>query len=297
MRVLITGSTGFLGSAIARACVSSGFEVLAIRRPNSSLARLDGIVEHIRFFDNTEQGIDDALSCAGGCDSIIHTATSYGRQGESATTLLETNTLFPLSLLQKAETYRIKMFINIDTALDSNVNAYALSKRQFSDWGHLLSEARKLRFVNIRLEHLYGPGDDASRFVTSIIRQCLSNAESIALTEGRQMRDFIFIDDAISGIFKLLGSRESLPEGWSEFDLGSGNSVSIKELVERIHKLINSTTHLNFGEVAYRKKEAMESKANIVKLKRLGWGACTSLDEGLIKTINFEAAELLDKKH
>ena len=136
MRVLITGSTGFLGSGIARACVGSGFEVLAIRRPSSSLARLDGIVEHIRFFDNTEQGIDDALSCAGGCDSIIHSATSYGRQGESATTLLETNTLFPLILLQKAETYRVKQFINIDTALDSDVNAYALSKRQFSDWGY-----------------------------------------------------------------------------------------------------------------------------------------------------------------
>lgn len=297
MRVLITGSTGFLGSVIARACVAAGIEVSAILRPNSSLARLDGIVERITFHDNTEVGIHDALNCAGGCDSIIHAATCYGRQGETWTTVLESNSLFPLRILEKALTLGVSQFINIDTVLDSRINAYALSKRQFSDWGHLLLKTSKLRFVNVRLGHLYGPGDNTSGFVIYIIRQCLANAESIELTEGKQMRDFIYIDDAVSGIMQLLNSRENLPTAWSEFYLGSGHPVSIRQLVERIHQLIKSRSNLCFGKIPYRENEPMESKTDISKLIEFGWDPRTSLDEGLIQTIVFEKTKLIAEAH
>lgn len=292
MRVLITGATGFLGSAVAHACVLAGIEVSAIRRPHSDLTRLDGIVERIAFHDNTEEGIQASLDCPGGCDAVVHAATCYGRQGETWSTLLETNTIFPLRILEKALTLGVGLFINIDTVLDSRINAYALSKRQFADWGRWVSESEKLRFVNVRMEHLYGPGDDPSRFVTHIIRQCLANAESVPLTEGRQMRDFIHINDAAVGIIQLLDAGERLPTGWSEFDLGSGRPVNIRQLVERIHRLADSQAKLCFGDIPYRDNETMESMADITKLAGLGWACRISLDDGLVQTIDFERAKL-----
>lgn len=294
VRVLITGATGFLGSAVACACLAAGIEVSAIRRPRSNLARLDGIADRIVFYDNTEAGIDAAFDHEGKYDAVMHMATCYGRQGESWSTLLETNAVFPLRILEIALNRGVGLFLNIDTVLDPMINAYALSKRQFIEWGQLAARPGALRFANIRLEHLYGPGDEPSRFVTHIIRQCLANTESIPLTEGRQMRDFIHIDDAAAGIVQLLGARERLPAGWSEFGLGSGQPVSIRQLVECIHHLTDSQARLRFGAIPYRLNEAMESKADIAKLTGLGWACRVPLDEGLAQTVGSEKAKLAE---
>lgn len=288
MRVLITGATGFLGSAIARLCVTAEMEVSAIRRTGSNLARLDGVAERIAFFDNTDAGIAAALDHP--YDAVVHAATCYGRQGESWPTLLETNTLFPLRILEKVVGRDPFVFVNIDTVLDAHTNAYAMSKRQFADWGRMAVKLGGFRLANVRLEHLYGPNDDPSRFVPQIIHQCLANAESIPLTEGHQLRDFIHIDDAAAGILRLLGVSETLPSGWSEFDLGSGLPVSIRQLVEHIHRLTNSQAKLCFGAKPYRVGEMMASTADISKLVELGWACRVSLDVGLAQTIDFERA-------
>ena len=293
MRILITGATGFLGSAIAHACVASGIEVSAIRRPHSNLTRLSGIVERITFHDNTDAGVAAALNCQGGCDAVIHAATCYGRNGETNATLLETNTNFPLIILEKSLDLGTSLFINIDTVLSAQINAYALSKRQFADWGHMLCKSGMMRFVNVRLEHLFGPGDDPSRFLTYIIRQFLANAESVSLTEGSQMRDFIYINDAAAGIMQILNAKEKLPAGWSEIDLGSGQLVSIRQLVERIHHLMESNTQLCFGKIPYRANEPMKSIADISKIVELGWTCRMPLEDGLMETINFEKSKLL----
>lgn len=296
MRVLITGVTGFLGSAVARACVAAGHEVRAFRRPSSQLTRLAGIVEHIAFYDTSDAGIDAALDSIRGCDAVIHTATCYGRQGESMSALLETNAIFPLRILEKVSTQDGGLFLNFDTVLDPRINAYSLSKRQFADWGRLIAKFGRLRFVNVRLEHLYGPGDEPSRFVTQIIRQCLSNAASIPLTEGQQMRDFIHVNDAVAGIMQLLDESKKLPLGWSEFDLGSGCQISIRQLVELIHRLTFSQAKLCFGVIPYRDHETMETNADISRLTKLGWLCRVPLNDGLAQTINFERAKLEAEK-
>lgn len=290
MRVLITGATGFLGGAVAHACVSAGMEVLATRRPTSRVERLAHLAG-VTFFDASENGIEAALGKVGSCAAIIHSATCYGRHGESWTLQHETNTTFPLHLLEKALGQGVKLFLNIDTVLDPQINAYALSKRHFADWGRLATKPPcDLSFVNIRLEHVYGPGDHPSKFVTHLIRQCLANAEVIPLTEGNQRRDFIHVNDAVSGILKILcvGSSGKLASGWTELDLGNGQAVTIRELAETVHRLCGSHAGLRFGAVPYRPNEAMESIADTDFLKTLGWQCQMSLEEGLKDTIDFE---------
>lgn len=296
MRILITGATGFLGSAVVRACITLGFEVRVLRRNTSNLARLEGVIDDIDFYDTSDAGINDALQSCGVSDCVLHAATCYGRQGESMSTLLESNAALPLRILERAAALGMS-FLNIDTVLDPRLNAYSLSKHQFSDWGRLFAKFGQFRFVNVRLEHLYGPGDDASRFVPRVISQCLSNTQYLPFTEGNQLRDFIYINDAVSGIVKVITATSKLPIGWSEFDLGSGSPISIRSIVESIHQLTLSQSKLDFGAIPYKDNETMESNSDISKLSELGWVCCVPLNEGLSQTIIFEREKMVAGRH
>jgi nucleoside-diphosphate-sugar epimerase len=289
--VLVTGATGFLGAALVRALVSAGVRVAATRRQNSTLDRLAGIAGLIEFFDTGDTGLSEAIQYIGPGAAIVHAATCYGRKGESWGEIAEANTCFPLRLLNKAMAGSIPVFINIDTVLTPKTNAYALSKHQFAQWGRLAAAQKdEFRFVNVRLEHIYGPGDDPSKFITQIVRRCLANEAVIPLTKGEQRRDFISVDDAVAALQTLLDSAldQRLPAGWSEFDLGSGETISIRELVELIHRLTESNAGLKFGVLPYRANEMLASVADISPLNELGWQCRVSLEQGLQQIINSE---------
>lgn len=286
--IVLTGATGFLGSKLAHRLVASRHRVLVLKRPSSRLDRLAGILSDLSLYDITEHDLSAPFRDHDHVDAVIHTATCYGRAGEGAADITGTNTAFPLRLLETAATFGAGAFFNTDTILEKSLNAYALSKSHFVDWGRLFARDRKLRFVNIRLEHMFGPGDDASKFTTHVIRNCLANVPEIRLTPGEQRRDFIYIDDVLSAYETLLERTNTQAEFYEEFDLGSGRAVPIREFVETVHSITGSSASLNFGAIPYRENEVMESKADITKLKHLGWRCQTSLSEGIEKTARYE---------
>ena len=135
---------------------------------------------------------------------------------------------------------------------------------------------------------MYGPKDDSSKFVQFVIESLLRNEEKIKLTKGEQKRDFIFIKDVVEAYLKLLEVHDSLEDGFNEFEVGTGESITIKELVVKIKILTGNTkTKLIFGALPYRENEIMESKADITKLRGIGWSPKVSLEDGLKDTINW----------
>ncbi len=163
------------------------------------------------------------------------------------------------------------------------LNSYALSKKQFSEW--LKQLAGKMKVVNIQLEHMYGPKDDNKKFIPYVIEQCINNVPGLKLTLGEQKRDFIFIQDVVSAYLCLLNKYKCLQDDYNEIEVGSGNSVTIRELVKTITKITSSRTRLLFGALPYRGNEIMESIADISMMKNLGWSPLVSLAEGIKKTI------------
>ena len=302
-RVLLTGVTGFLGSHLTKSLLSLGCEIVAIKRKSSSMHRVESLLNDIIFFDD-EVDFDLLFKKCGKIDAIIHTATCYGRNGESVTEIFEANTEFPLRLLDAGNRAGVSLFINTDTILDKYLNLYALSKNQLLQWGRFFALHEKIRFINIRLEHFYGPDDDATKFSAYVMNSCLLNVPELKLTKGAQKRDFIHIDDVVSayvtildkvGDFDLTDSDRfrqrlapdlNLPPFFSEFDLGSGQSVSIKEFVETIHRLTESSTNLAFGALPYRDGEVMFSVADITGLLALGWKCRNDIEVGLKKVLH-----------
>jgi nucleoside-diphosphate-sugar epimerase len=168
-----------------------------------------------------------------------------------------------------------------------------LSKKQFLEYGKRISDEYKLRFINMRLEHMYGPKDDNTKFIPYIIEKMLKNEKEINLTKGEQKRDFIYVEDVANAYSTILSKINSFDKRFYDIEVGTGNSVRIKDLVMLMKNLCNSDIMLNFGAIPYRKNEIMNSDANPEFLRSLGWFPKFSLDEGLRKTISYYQRHLV----
>lgn len=262
--ILLTGSTGYLGRHLKRRLEGEGFDVIPFLRGS-----------------NPEDVVAQTHPSV-----IIHCATCYGRNNETESDIIEANFAMPSKLTTAAVKHGIQTFINTDTVLDAQINTYAASKKDFLK--SLTSVNIPLR-INLQFEQFFGPGDHDSKFPISLIRQLIANVISIKMTLGEQKRHFLFIDDAVDAYLHIIRKRHQLEAGFHHFQVSTENSISLKQFALLAKRLVgNTTTKLDFGAIAYRENELMDSITNITAMQQLGWTPKTSLTEAIMKTISEE---------
>ena len=279
-----------MGSALALHWQNAGHQVALLLRPASRLHRLRGLDASFDIGRCSTDAEVDAFLWRVEPEVVVHTACAYGRQHETRLQLFDANLRLGLVMMQSLQHVAQSVsFINTGSALAPEVSPYALSKHQFAQWGSMLSAQSdgKLRFVNVLLQHMYGPCDDVSKFTTHVLHACRNNEPSLKLTAGEQMRDFIYIDDVVSAYDTLLTQCNQLPE-FMDIEVGSGLAPTIREFVETAHRLTSSHTELLFGALPYRANEAMHCLANVERITQLGWHSAFDLNAGLQKTIELE---------
>ena len=280
MNIYISGSNGYLGSCLAKALLKkTGFMVYALIRNSSDLKRLEGAKGIVYVNMEDEESVNRCFSRFSP-DIVINTATAYGRKGESLEQIVEANITFPCRLYGLAEKYGAKTFINVGTSLPDDASVYALTKNTFAKLASVNQQhSGGMKFINIRLEHFYGPGSDASNFVKYVASRCIGGI-SLDLTSGVQKRDFIFIEDVVSAFEFVIANLEQF-NPVDSIDVGSGEVYTVREVVDLIAKLSKSSSKLNYGVVALRDNEPMYSCANVDRLASLGWQSKFTLDDGL----------------
>jgi nucleoside-diphosphate-sugar epimerase len=141
--------------------------------------------------------------------------------------------------------------------------------------------SEKFPAVILRLFLVYGPGQAENRFIPQVIAGCL-RGDTFAVSEGRQIRDFCYIDDIIFGIIEALTCKNVCGE---VINLASGVPVSIRSVIEKISKLIGSGTP-EYGKIPYRNSENMMLWADTsLAQELLNWSPSIKLEEGLPKVI------------
>ncbi|EKD99134.1 MAG: CDP-paratose synthase [uncultured bacterium] len=290
MKILLTGASGFLGSALALHWLHAGHQVALLVRTTSQLDRLRGLEASFDIGRCTSNVEVEAFVTKVQPEAVVHTACAYGRQDETSLQLFDANLRLGLIVLQALQhAAQPVTLINTGSALAPEVSPYALSKHQFAQWGRMLAteSGGQVKFVNVLLQHMYGPGDDPSKFTTHVLHACHRNDPVLKLTAGEQTRDFIYIDDVVSAYDTLLTQSHQF-DAVLDIEVGSGVAPTIRQFVETAHHLTASHTKLLFGALPYRANEAMHCVANIDRMTQLGWHPAFDLNAGLKKTIELE---------
>jgi nucleoside-diphosphate-sugar epimerase len=280
---LVTGATGFVGGHVVRTLVRAGWRVSAIKRVSSSTDALADLP--IDWHDLETADLDRLVSAD--IAAVVHIATNYGRGNDRPSQLAADNTLVPLRLLERAVAAKVPVVVNTDTCFTIDyryLRPYTLSKKQLVQWGKVLCEGTATKFVNLVLQHPYGPGDRPSKFVPAMAKQCLESTGVIDLTPGEQKKDFVYVGDVAEAYRVVLESADRFAD-FTELEVGSGKAVAIRQFVELLHRLTRSKAKLNFGGLKYREAEIMFSQADTAPLQALGWRPIVSLEEGLLRLL------------
>ena len=227
--------------------------------------------------------------------AVIHLATCYGRNGESREEIFAANYDFPKTLLCAAVENKIKKFLSADTffipslGLDEGLRSYVESKKLFLDDASRFAANGGTRFINLKIFQAYGPGDRPEKFLPSLITKLRANS-TVAFTEGRQVRDFIYVTDIARAFLAVAGCPDRELKT-SEFDIGTGVGSSIRDIALLVKEELKSRSKLNFGELPYRDNEIMSSIADVSALRALHWSPEVSIQEGvslMLKAIDNE---------
>lgn len=286
-RIMLTGATGFVGSHILKTLVNNQHDVLVLLRPQSNTWRINGLDNSFAQEVVTDHTDFDAIVKAHAIDTIIHTATEYGKN-QPASAVINSNVLFPLRLMEAGLRNGLKRWINTDTFFGkpqqptSYLQLYTASKKMLLQ--QLQEASQQMRVDNLRLEHPFGEHDAANKFVGQLIVSLLQHQPRIALTAGEQKRDFIYVQDVVQAYIKVLEQADDV-KGFQEFEVGTGQSIALKDFVVQAAAIANSTSQLGFGDLPARTDEIMDSKADTRALNHIGWYPQFDLHTALQRTI------------
>ena len=160
---------------------------------------------------------------------------------------------------------------------------YASSKRMSEILCETYAKTYGLDIQVARLFSVYGPKSPKSNLIFNIIDQIINNSK-IILGNTYPKRDFIFISDVIIGLTKILNSKK---KGFQIYNLGSGKSTSVENIVKNCLDISNKKLKIISLKEKRRENEITDIQANISKMKKeFKWKTEISLKKGLEITYN-----------
>lgn len=140
---------------------------------------------------------------------------------------------------------------------------YALVKQLTTNTAMMLHRNYGFPAMVVRPGNLFGPGQSRSKFIPYVIDQ-LKKGEPLNVSPCEQKRDFIYVDDFAEAIHRLFdNSGKCVGE---IVNVSSGNSISLKEIIEFYKSELHSTSEVHYGALPYRENEAMDLRCSISKL-------------------------------
>lgn len=308
-KVLITGAGGFIGSHLVEALVRKGFKVICFVHYNS---RNDwGDLQYLpaNTLDQTEiisGDIRDPFEISEavrGCQVIFHLASliAIPYSYRAPFNYVQTNVIGTLNVMQAALANNVEKVVHTSTSevygtaqyvpIDEKHPVHSQSPYSASKIGaDMIAESYYRSFglpvAVIRPFNTFGPRQSARAIVPTIIIQALNN-QHVNLGNLHPTRDLNYVSDIVEGFIKVAESPKSVGE---VINIGTGQEISIRDLVNKIFSLMNYRGFIQ-EETARKRPEKSEVERlmcdNTKAKTLLGWEPRVSLEQGLRKTIDW----------
>ena len=155
---------------------------------------------------------------------------------------------------------------------------YALTKQLAEEVCHFFAEHYGVNVTVLRPFNVYGADQGASFLIPSIIR-AIENGETIRVRDLEPRRDYVHVDDVVRAMF----AATTGPSGYSVFNIGSGISHSVAEVIALIQKAWGTTLSVQ-SDGERRTNEIMDTVADIRAAElALGWRPAISLADGFVR--------------
>lgn len=287
MKILITGSTGFVGRNLVPKLISNGHEVLELTR---------NINKSNKFFGDKTIKLEIQDSefkykiLKFNAEIVIHLASYLSSSDgfEEGKKLIKTNIFFLYKVLDSISKTQLKLFVNTGSFseykdCDSNLKPaylYAATKTSSRAFLDYYSTTYHFKYCTVIPYTIYGVKDPARKII-DIIYESISSNKPLNLSPGKQILDFIHVDD-VTDFYLLLVNNSHKFSNKSNFKLGSGVGHSLRQLANLIEEITRKKTNINWGGIKYRSSDIMYAVADLDEIKKIfEWSPSITLKEGL----------------
>lgn len=291
-KILITGSTGFVGKHLVEKLFKEGHTILEITRNKTKSSELFGdMTSKIEVndinFNNKIIEFNPSI--------VVHLASylTSSDKWDDVKKLIESNILFLSKLLNTVSKLNLDLFINTGTFAeyfkgDDDFNPayfYAATKTASRSILNYYANAYNFKQSTVVPYTIYG-GNDSSKKIIDLIFESTKTEKKLELSPGEQILDFIHIDDVTSFYQHLIKHKKEIPNK-TNFKLGTGIGHNLQQVSSIIESVTNKKTNINWGGKEYRQSDVMYAVADLHEIKdKLTWNPKISITEGIKKTIN-----------
>lgn len=326
MRWLITGGAGFIGSNLVTALLRNGGDAPSIvvldnfsAVSREQLSQVDALGDAVfadpgptlwmdwpgvRIVEGDIRDADLMMRTAEGADVIVHLAanTGVGPSVADPRADCEANVMGTLNCLEAARSAGIGRFIFASSGAPAGfceppitedivprpASPYGASKLAGEAYCCAYARSFGLSTVALRFSNVYGPHSGRKgSVVATFIRQALAESPITINGDGRQTRDFIFVEDLVDAICRT--AKTEGVEG-ELFQVATGRETSVQELLALLRHGLGRRG-LPEPSVTYGARSSADVLRNFAdnsKARRLlGWSPETSLEEGLERTLDW----------
>lgn len=292
MQVLITGANGFLGSALVKELIKQNYNVILLVRKSADLWRLQEVLHLIKIYYYGDVIFEKI-------DSIYHMAWQGVENRFRNLSFLQENLSVAKHICELAKASGVKKILALGSQAEygpqnkilsetdplTPTTVYGKEKDIIRQYFKKFCAQAEIEFTWIRVFSTYGPGDNPSWLIPSVVESFLQNMPP-KLTRGEQKWDYLFSQDAVKALIALMHAKGGI------YNLGSGKCVTIRFVIEHIYNKIQPSCDLQFGQKPYAEDQIFFLQANISKIqKETRWKPLTSLQEGLDMLIAYHIAQ------
>ncbi|MDB5103337.1 MAG: epimerase [Fibrobacteres bacterium] len=292
--ILVTGANGFIGKRLVERLCAAGLSVTATgRRPHAGPALPAGCA-YVEA-DLSDPADVAELAAHGPYGTILHLAATavFKDTPETDREMYRSNVTATFNLVELARDQKSR-FVFLSSGMvygdqrgpfkESMAtrpgNFYAVSKLMGEEMIRFASQRHGFAHLIFRIAIVYGPGQPEGMFIPSLV-QALSAGKDFPMTEGNQIRDFLYIEDCLRAIH--LGATG---EAQGTFNLATGLRTTMREVGETAAAIAGAKEALKPGALPYRQNELWEYYMEIAAItSALGWRPEVGLKQGLERMV------------